>query len=113
MIGPVVAPVGTVAIISVVELVVKLASTPLNRTAVGLIKFVPVMVTAVPDPPAPGENVLMVGDDIEADVRGAMAAGLPGAMVRTGKFRPADLESEPRPDLVMDSVADLPRYWPG
>ena len=61
VIGPVVAPVGTVAMISVVELVVKLASTPLNRTFVGLIKFVPVMVTIVPDPPLPGENELMVG----------------------------------------------------
>ncbi len=47
--------------ISVVEFVVKLASTPLNRTALGLIKFVPVMVTIVPAAPLPGENVLMVG----------------------------------------------------
>ena len=59
----------------------------------------------------PPEAVLMVGDDIEADVRGAMAAGLGGAMVRTGKFRPADLETEPQPHLVLDSVADLPKFW--
>ena len=59
---------------------------------------------------APGD-VLMVGDDIEADVGGAQAAGLKGALVRTGKFRAADLEGRIRPDLVWESVADLRRYW--
>ncbi|MBS1856437.1 MAG: TIGR01458 family HAD-type hydrolase [Acidobacteria bacterium] len=57
------------------------------------------------------EEVLMVGDDVEADVRGAMAAGLAGALVRTGKFRDADLEGAPHPDLVIDSVADLAAAW--
>src|SRR5262249_7140387 len=59
---------------------------------------------------APG-NVLMVGDDLHADVGAAQAAGLRGALVKTGKFRPSDLESEIRPDVVLDSVADLPRWW--
>lgn len=59
----------------------------------------------------PGE-VLMVGDDIEADVRGAMAAGMLGALVRTGKYRPADVESGRPPDIVLDSVAVLPEFWP-
>ncbi len=58
----------------------------------------------------PGE-VLMVGDDIEADVGGAQAAGLNGALVRTGKFRASDLEGRVRPDVVWDSVADLPGWW--
>jgi len=61
----------------------------------------------------PPQEVLMVGDDIEADVRGAMAAGLQGALVRTGKFRAADLESEPKPNLVLNSVADLQENWLG
>ena len=56
-------------------------------------------------------EILMVGDDIEADVGGAQAAGLRGALVRTGKFRPADLEGRIRPDAVWESVADLPRWW--
>jgi len=56
-------------------------------------------------------DVLMVGDDIDADVGGAQAAGLKGALVRTGKFRPADLEGPVRPDLVWESVADLPQWW--
>ena len=35
-------------------------------------------------------EVLMIGDDVEADVLGAVAAGLQGVLVRTGKFEPAD-----------------------
>jgi ribonucleotide monophosphatase NagD (HAD superfamily) len=39
-----------------------------------------------------------------------MRAGL----VRTGKFRPQDLNSRQlRPDFVLDSVADLPAYLAG
>jgi HAD superfamily hydrolase (TIGR01458 family) len=57
------------------------------------------------------ENVLMIGDDIRADVGGAQAAGLKGALVKTGKFRPTDLEGEIRPDVVFESVADLPQWW--
>jgi phospholysine phosphohistidine inorganic pyrophosphate phosphatase len=58
----------------------------------------------------PGE-ILMVGDDVHADVGGAMLAGLKGALVRTGKFRPSDLTSGVRPDVVIDSVAALPAWW--
>ncbi len=56
-----------------------------------------------------GRETLMIGDDIEADVGGAQAAGLKGALVKTGKFRPTDLEGAIRPDAVLDSIADLPR----
>jgi HAD superfamily hydrolase (TIGR01458 family) len=59
---------------------------------------------------APVET-LMIGDDIRADVGGAIAAGLRGALVRTGKFRISDLDSDIKPDVVLDSVADLPRWW--
>ena len=61
LIGPVVAPAGTVAEIDVDELTVKLAVTPLKRTADAPVKFVPLMVTLVPRPPLVGENSLMVG----------------------------------------------------
>jgi HAD superfamily hydrolase (TIGR01458 family) len=50
-------------------------------------------------------DVAMVGDDAEADVAGAQAAGLKGIQVKTGKFRP---ETERKPDLIVDSFADLP-----
>jgi HAD superfamily hydrolase (TIGR01458 family) len=53
-------------------------------------------------------RTLMVGDDVRTDVGGAQRAGLRGALVRTGKFRPGDLEGDVRPDLVLDSVAALP-----
>jgi len=38
------------------------------------------------------EETLMVGDDVDADVLGAVAAGLQAALVRTGKYRPGDDE---------------------
>lgn len=34
------------------------------------------------------ESVVMLGDDIEADVKGAQAAGIKGVLVKTGKYRP-------------------------
>jgi phospholysine phosphohistidine inorganic pyrophosphate phosphatase len=58
-----------------------------------------------------GMEILMIGDDIDVDVGGAQAAGLKGALVKTGKFRPTDLEGTIRPDVVFDSIADLPRWW--
>jgi len=56
-------------------------------------------------------DTLMIGDDIRGDVEAAQRAGLRAALVRTGKFRPADLELGVEPDAVLDSVADLPRWW--
>ncbi len=55
---------------------------------------------------SPG-RALMVGDDIVNDVIGAQSAGIRGVLVRTGKFQEADL-AEGTPDLVLDSLADLP-----
>src|SRR6266853_654921 len=37
----------------------------------------------------PAAGVLMIGDDLEVDVMGAQGAGLKGALVKTGKSRPA------------------------
>ena len=53
----------------------------------------------------------MVGDDIRADIAGAQAAGLKAILVRTGKFRPADLEQGIVPDRVIDSIVDLPALF--
>jgi HAD superfamily hydrolase (TIGR01458 family) len=36
------------------------------------------------------EQVMMVGDDVQADVVGAMDAGLRATLVKTGKYRPGD-----------------------
>ena len=54
-------------------------------------------------------DLVVAGDDVDSDVRGAMAAGARGVLVRTGKFRPADLDAAPAPDAVVDSVSELPR----
>jgi len=54
-------------------------------------------------------DVAMVGDDLRADVAGAQALGIRAILVRTGKFRQAELEgSEVRPDAVVDSLSSLP-----
>jgi len=50
----------------------------------------------------------VVGDDLESDVAGGQAAGMRGVLVRTGKFRPEQLEtSSIRPDAVIDSLARI------
>lgn len=59
----------------------------------------------------PAGAVCMVGDDIMTDVGAAQALGLVGALVKTGKFRAADLESDIHPDAVLDSIAALPDWW--
>lgn len=51
----------------------------------------------------------MVGDDLDADVLGAQAAGLTGVLVRTGKFSEQALaRAEGTPDHVVGSIADVP-----
>jgi HAD superfamily hydrolase (TIGR01458 family) len=57
----------------------------------------------------PADRAAMVGDDVRNDVLAAQTAGMTGVLVRTGKYRPEDVErAGGRPDLVIDSVADLP-----
>jgi phospholysine phosphohistidine inorganic pyrophosphate phosphatase len=54
------------------------------------------------------ERAIMVGDDAEADVGGAMAAGLPGVLVRTGKYREDALMARVTPTAIVDSIKDVP-----
>jgi len=61
VIRPVDAPLGTVARTCVAETGVEAAVTPLNFTAIGLLKFVPLIVTVVPTGPWFGENELIDG----------------------------------------------------
>jgi HAD superfamily hydrolase (TIGR01458 family) len=56
----------------------------------------------------PGQAA-MVGDDIESDVGGALEAGIPGILVRTGKYREDAAEaSSVEPTATVDSIADVP-----
>jgi len=53
----------------------------------------------------------MVGDDLEADVAGAHGIGMRTILVRTGKFRPDEVEaSRIRPDGIVSSIAHLPEW---
>jgi HAD superfamily hydrolase (TIGR01458 family) len=68
--------------------------------------FFATVLTGLGVPPA---NAVMVGDDVESDVGGALRAGLAGVLVRTGKYRPeAVAASGVEPTATGDSVADVP-----
>jgi len=53
------------------------------------------------------DEVLMIGDDIEADIKGAQDAGLMTALVKTGKFQQSDLERGIVPDFLLEDVNAL------
>ena len=58
------------------------------------------------------DDIAMVGDDLDTDVRAAQRAGLRGAFVLTGKHTRADVAeraraNRPAPDLVADSLAGV------
>jgi hypothetical protein len=61
---PLLALLGTHAVICVSESTVKFALAPLNFTTVAPLRFVPVTVTPTPDAPATGEKPEIVGDEI-------------------------------------------------
>jgi len=54
-------------------------------------------------------EAFIVGDDIESDVRGGQAVGMTGVLVKTGKYRPRDLDTDgPAPDHLIDDIGQLP-----
>jgi HAD superfamily hydrolase (TIGR01458 family) len=60
---------------------------------------------------ADAELAWMVGDDLEGDIVGAQRFGLKTVLVRTGKFRPDELEDAGvRPDGIVSSIAQLPEW---
>ena len=57
------------------------------------------------------EMTWMVGDDVEADVIGAKGVGMRAVLVRTGKFRPDEVEiARALPDGIVSSIAELPDW---
>jgi len=64
---------------------------------------------ALADLGAEASRTVMVGDDIEGDVGGGLAAGIPSVLVRTGKYQAERVaESGIEPVATIDSIADLP-----
>ena len=58
----------------------------------------------------PPHHVAIVGDDIDSDIGGGQDAGMRGILVQTGKYREDYArESAIKPDLLLPSVAELPR----
>jgi HAD superfamily hydrolase (TIGR01458 family) len=58
--------------------------------------------------PFAASQCLMVGDDVSADVEGAIHAGMAAVLVATGKFQPEDKNRMPAKARLIDSIADLP-----
>jgi HAD superfamily hydrolase (TIGR01458 family) len=56
----------------------------------------------------PPEAVVMLGDDLEADIQGAQAVGMKGVLVHTGKYRP-DLAAQipVTPDAVIADIGAI------
>lgn len=52
-------------------------------------------------------QVLMVGDRVETDIRGAHDFGMRSVLVRTGEFDPIHLDGIVAPDIVIDSIQEL------
>jgi len=61
----------------------------------------------------PADCAVAVGDRVDSDIGGGRSAGLRTVLVRTGHFRPQDLEGSIQPDMVLDSLADLPHFLDG
>ncbi|MBV9616177.1 MAG: TIGR01458 family HAD-type hydrolase [Ktedonobacteraceae bacterium] len=59
-------------------------------------------------------EAVMVGDDIENDIKGAQRAGIRGILVVTGKHRAdSPLLEQVKPYAILDSVKDLPGWLKG
>ena len=56
-------------------------------------------------------HVLMVGDRVATDIKGAKAAGIHSVLVKTGEFRPSDLAGDIQPDYVVTSVKEIEHFF--
>lgn len=57
------------------------------------------------------EELAIVGDDLESDIKGGQRVGMFTILVKTGKFREEIFnKSEIRPNLILDSLVKLPDF---
>lgn len=54
-------------------------------------------------------EVVMVGDQISTDIKGAKNIGIKSILLRTGEFDERDLNSNIKPDFIFDSIRDIPK----
>lgn len=60
----------------------------------------------------PAENIAMIGDDMESDIKGAARLGLQTIAVQTGKFRKRKLTRKSKlPNYLLSSIAALPGWY--
>lgn len=55
----------------------------------------------------PKSQVIMVGDRVETDIRGARDYGIRSVLVQTGEFDSGQLEGTVMPDFILNSIKDL------
>ncbi|MDE0467120.1 MAG: TIGR01458 family HAD-type hydrolase [Candidatus Poribacteria bacterium] len=57
-------------------------------------------------------EAVVVGDDITSDIVGAQTTGMRSILVKTGKFKPSQLENPVvKPTWVLNSIAELPNMF--
>ena len=71
----------------------------------------PFFETALSELGTTADQAFMIGDDIRTDIGAGQALGIRGILVKTGKFRPSDLDLEIRPYATLSSIAALPDWW--
>ena len=52
-------------------------------------------------------EVIMVGDQVSTDIKGAQNFGIRSILLRTGEFNERDLTSDSKPDFVLDSIQNI------
>ena len=62
----------------------------------------------------PPSRVLALGDRFDTDIQGAVAAGIPSALVLTGvstREEAHELPESDRPTHIVDAIPDLAPLW--
>ena len=82
-----------------------------SSTVVPLYEIEPTLPPPEDDAPITLEQVYIVGDDRDSDIRMGAAAGIKTILVRTGKYALQLNDPElPQADYTIDSIADLPAF---